>query len=353
MQSLTRRQAIVIVIFTLSLLASIASGADSAGDGAAVAAFVFPRQSAGLTFPVTELKASGRDVHYQITKTPIPPAATQPGWSATPPKSITEAEPGVYDYYAWVKDSQNRVSRFAVQTVDVATTRITVGPKGRDFTDFKAAIASVAAKGNPKGVVIEADAGEYPSWRKDGGFPQDSLNNIIKVSADNLTIRGVGVGSAPLAAGRAHLAYKSRGATSKDRWTIPPGGAQHGSVIVQTGRNFRLENIEISGGCDSNTMNGAGLWVEPAGVGTVLKNCFFHDNDNGILTSKISGARVVILNSEFFMNGSPGPADEGQNHNIYVGEVGELVFMFNWSHASFRGQLLKSRAAETTCSTTV
>jgi hypothetical protein len=51
-----------------------------------------------------------------------------------------------------------------------------------------------------------------------------------------------------------------------------------------------------------------------------------------------------MLNSEFFQNGAPGPAAEGQNHNIYIGQIAELVFMFNYSHSSYRGQLLKSRA---------
>ncbi len=313
------------------------AAAEPAG-GPRIAAFELPRQSPTLSFKVSSLSASGNVAGYWITRSPIPPAAAEAGWSADPPGTITETEPGVYDYYAWVKDGRDRVSRFAEQTVDVAATRITVGPKDRDFTNFADALAAVAAKGNPKGVVIQADAGEYGSWRKDGGFPEDHLKNIIKVVADNLTIRGVG--------GRAHLAYKCRGATSKDRWTIPPGGPQHGSVIVQAARNLRLENVEVSGGCNANSMNGAGLWVEPGGLGTVIRNCNFHHNDNGILTSKIPGSRAIIMNSEFYQNGAPGPAPEGQNHNIYVGQIAELVFLFNYSHSSYRGQLLKSRAGK-------
>jgi hypothetical protein len=327
---------LALVAWAMSPAGSSRPAEPVTGHPPVLAAFVLPRQSADLTFPVMELKASGAVVGYRITKTPISPAAAEPGWSPAPPKSITEPEPGVYDYYVWVADARGQVSRFAAQTVDVATTRITVGGKGRDFADFAGALAAVAAKGHPKGVVIEADAGEYPSWRKDGGFPADNLANILRVAADNLTIRGVG--------GRAHLAYKCRGAAGKDRWTIPPA-TQHGAVIVQAARNLRLEHVEVSGGCNANSMNGAGLWVEPTGVGTVLKDCFFHDNDNGVLTSKSPEARVVILHSEFAENGAPGPADEGQNHNLYIGQIGELVFMFNYSHASFRGQLLKSRAA--------
>jgi hypothetical protein len=305
--------------------------------GPAVSTFVLPRHSPELSFSVTAFAATGQIASYMITNTPIPPGASAAGWAATAPTSITEPEPGVYDYYAWVKDAAHRVSLCAAQTVDVATTRITVGPKDRDFTNFVDAIAAIAAKGNPKGAVIEADGGEYPSWRNQNGYTDSSLKNIIKVVSDNLTIRGV--------RGRAHLAYKCRGAISTDRWTVPPAGIQHGSIIVQAARNLRLENVEISGACEATRGNGAGLWVEPGGVGTVIRNCYFHHNDNGILTSKIPGARAVVLNSELYMNGSPGPFEEGQNHNLYIGEIDELVFMFNYSHASFRGQLVKSRAS--------
>jgi len=321
------------------LLSAVSMGATRvAGADPAVTAFVLPRRAEALTFPVTTFTATKGATGYAITATPIPPAAPAAVWGETPPATITEREPGVYDYYAWAKDAAGAVSLYAAQTVDVKTTTITVGPKGRDFTNFADAMAAVAEKGNPKGVVIEADAGAYPSWRAENEYKGKTpyLKNIIKVRADNLTIRGVG--------GRAHLAYKCRGPNSKSRWTVPPHGPQHGSIIVQAAKNLRMENVEVSGGCEANSGNGAGLWVEPAGVGTVLRNCYFHHNDNGILTSRIPGARVVILNSEFSMNGSPGPFAEGQNHNIYVGEVDELVFMFNFSHASYRGQLLKSRA---------
>jgi hypothetical protein len=143
---------------------------------------------------------------------------------------------------------------------------------------------------------------------------------------------------------------------SPHRWGVPApdpapvrgltGSSQHGSIIVQVAKNLRLENLEISGACNATGGNGAGLWVEPAGVGTVIRNCYFHDDDNGVLASKIPGARVVIMNSEFYWCGSPGPFQEGQNHNIYIGEVGEFIFMFNYSHASYRGQLVKARAGK-------
>ena len=322
-------------VILVALLAAGAMAADAPRPGPAVSTFALPRRSATRTFRVTAFTAAGKVTGYRITKTPIPPAPSAKGWSAAAPASVTETEPGVYDYYAWVKGPAGNVSLYAAQTVDVGTTRITVGPKGRDFTNFVDAVAAIAKKGNPKGCVIEADAGEYASWRKQNEYKDSSLKNIIKIGADNLTIRGVG--------GRAHLAYKCRGPDTKRRWTIPPRGPQHGSVMVQAARNLRLENIEVSGGCEATSCNGAGLWIEPGGVGTIVKNCYFHHNDNGILSSRIPGSRVVILNSEFYMNGSPVLAG-GQNHNLYIGEVDELVFMFSYSHASFRGQLLKSRA---------
>ncbi len=335
-----KAMAVIALVLSQPVFGGAAGERKRTGSRPAISAFVLPRSSPALTFPVTKFAAAGKVAGYSITKTPIPPPASAKGWSAAAPASLTEKEPGVYDYYAWVKDAAGKVSLYATQTVDVKVTKITVGPKGRDFTNFVDAIAAVAKKGNPKGCVIEADAGEYPSWRPENEYKGKAayLKNIIKIRVDNLTIRGVG--------GRAQLAYKCRGPDSKRRWTIPPGGPQHGSVMVQAARNLRLENVEVSGGCNANSGNGAGLWVEPAGIGTVIKSCYFHHNDNGILTSRIPGSRVVITNSEFYMNGSPGPFQEGQNHNLYIGEVDELVFAFNFSHASYRGQLLKSRAGK-------
>ena len=331
--------ALAAFLATSSGMAEVTATAEKSGGARSAApGFVLPRSAAELTFPVAKLEAAGAAA-YVVTSTPIAPPSSAEGWKAAPPETLAAEEPGVHDYYAWVKDAAGNVSPIAVQTVDVRCTKITVGPKGRDFTNFADAVAEIARRGNPAGCVIEADAGEYPSWRSENEYKgrESFLKNIVRVSADNLTIRGVG--------GRAHLAYKCRGAVSKDRWTVPPGGTQHGSVIVQAARNLRLENVEVSGGCEATSGNGAGLWVEPAGVGTVVRDCFFHDNDNGILTSRIPSARVIVMNSEFRANGAPGPFAEGQNHNLYVGEVAELVFMFNWSHASQRGQLLKSRAA--------
>ncbi len=302
-----------------------------------VKAFKLPRTAAKLVFPVTAFEATGKVSGYAITATPIPSAPDAKVWTAAAPKNLTAKEPGVYDYYAWVKNAAGKVSLFAEQTVDVATTKVTVGPKGRDFTNLADALAAIEKRGNPKGCVIEADAGEYPSWRDKNEYKGKPayLKNITKIRVDNLTIRGVG--------GRAHLTYKCRGPNTKLRWTIGRG-PQHGSVMVQAAKNLRLENIEVSGGCNANSGNGAGLWIEPSGVGTVIRNCYFHHNDDGILTSRIPGSRIVIMNSEFFKNGAPRPHTGGQTHNAYIGEVDELVYMFNYSHASHRGQLLKSRA---------
>ena len=95
--------------------------------------------------------------------------------------------------------------------------------------------------------IIEIDAGEY-------------VGDVATWYANNLTIRGVG--------GRAHL--KANG--------VNAGGK--GYLWVIKGNNTLVENIEFSGAVVPD-QNGAGIRQE--GTGLTVRNCSFHDNENGIL----------------------------------------------------------------------
>ena len=70
-------------------------------------------------------------------------------------------------------------------------------------------------------------------------------------------------------------------------------------------------------------------------------NCYFHDNQEGILESNIPGSNIVIKYTEFARNGYK----DGQSHNLYIGHAASLDFEFNYSHDAIVGHLLKSRAA--------
>ena len=90
-----------------------------------------------------------------------------------------------------------------------------------------------------------------------------------------------------------------------------------------------VENIEFSGASVPD-QNGAGIRAE--GVNLTVRNCYFHDNQDGILESNVAGSNILIEFSEFDHNGF----GTGQAHNLYIGHASALTFRFNWSPGASR-----------------
>jgi len=167
---------------------------------------------------------------------------------------------------------------------------------------YAAPCAAIAAAG--PGDVIEVDAG--------GSYDGD----VCAWNTPRLTIRGV--------EGRAKIDAAGKNAQGKGIWVI-------------NGDDTVVENIEFSGARVADN-NGAGIRL--GGSGLTVRNCYFHDNQEGILGG--TGGTVLIEYSEFARNGHP----DGRAHNLYIGAVQRLIFRFNYSHDSITGHLLKSRAHE-------
>jgi Right handed beta helix region len=178
-----------------------------------------------------------------------------------------------------------------------AATR-TVGP-GKTYAQPCAAIAAAQ-----DGDVIEIDAG--------GNYAGD----VCAVTRNNLTLRGVG--------GRAHIDAAGKAYGGKGTWVI-------------SGANTTVENIELSG-AKVPDLNGAGIRQE--GAGLTVRNCFFHDNEDGILSG--GNGEILIEGSEFARNG----AGDGYSHNMYIGHEKKFTLRWSYSHHSKIGHLVKSRAEE-------
>ena len=187
------------------------------------------------------------------------------------------------------------VSLFAL---GVGAATLTVGP-GQQFATPCAALA-VAADGD----TIQIQAGLYSG-------------DVCAFSQNNLTIQGVN--------GRPHLDANKKSAQNKGIW-------------VPYGSNLVVDNIEFSG-ATSTSKNGAG--IRASGVNWTVRNCYFHDNQEGILESNIAGSNMLIEFTEFARNGYR----DGMSHNVYIGHSAQLTFRYNYSHDSTVGHLLKSRAA--------
>ncbi len=180
-----------------------------------------------------------------------------------------------------------------------------VGP-GRTYTRVQDAAAAAQ-----DGDTIEIDAGTYLG---------DAA--VAVWLANNLTIRGVG-------GGRAHLEANGSYVWGK-------------GTFVSAGNNLTFENLEFSGAAVPDH-NGAGIRLD--GSGLTIRNCYFHDNEDGILTASGAQSDVLIENSEFYRNGlGVGCDTTGCTHNMYINEVRSFTLRGSWTHGARRGHEVKSRA---------
>ena len=166
------------------------------------------------------------------------------------------------------------------------------------------AAPGAAAAAARDGDTIEIAAGEYRGdvavWR----------SNRLKI---------VGVG------GRPHIKADGQSAEGKGVWVIK-------------GEDTQVDNVEISGARVPDK-NGAAIRLE--GRNLIVRNSFFHDGENGILTGADEHSEVVIDRCEFARNGD----GQGYAHNVYIGAIAKLTVRLSYLHHAVGGHNLKSRAA--------
>jgi hypothetical protein len=109
------------------------------------------------------------------------------------------------------------------------------------------------------------------------------------------------------------------------------------AIWVVKGNNTIIENIEFSNASVPD-QNGAGIRIEGGNI--TMRNCYFHDNEDGILGGDGANCNVIIENCEFAYNGF----GDGYSHNLYIGHAASLTFKFNYTHHAKIGHTLKSRA---------
>jgi len=164
---------------------------------------------------------------------------------------------------------------------------------------------SQAAAVAEDGDTIEIEAVEY-------------VGDVAVWYQNDLIIKGIG--------GKPHL--------------IANGNAVEGKAIwVVKGNNTVIENIEFSG-AKVEDQNSAGIRLE--GTNLTVRNCHFHDNENGILTGPNPDSEVLIEYSEFGNNGY----GDGYSHNMYIGRIARFTLRFNYVHHARIGHQVKSRAEQ-------
>jgi hypothetical protein len=116
-----------------------------------------------------------------------------------------------------------------------------------------------------------------------------------------------------------------------------------GKAILTVNTDVTMDHMEFSGAAVQDA-NGAGIRYQ--GGNLTLTNCYFHDNENGIMGNPpVSGTgTVTVRNSEFAYNGN----GNGLTHNFYIGDVASVNIDNSYFHDAVVGHEIKSRAEQTT-----
>ena len=130
-----------------------------------------------------------------------------------------------------------------------------------------------------------------------------------------------------------NVTIQAKGAHLKDT------AAQGKAALVLRGGNTTIVGLECSG-VQVRDKNGACIRLEMPGL--ILRNVYFHDNQQGILAG-IKTGDILIEDSVFERNG----ANRGHSHQIYVAGDSLTVRRTRILSATGEGHEVKSRAART------
>jgi hypothetical protein len=216
----------------------------------------------------------------------------------------------------------------AALAVSASATTWDVGPSRTYTTPCKLDNAGVLADGDT--IMIDYSPSTGPGV--------DYYDDTCNWTNNSLTLIGVpGPGGARPVLNTAGLTDKKNTGHISGRkaiWVISGN-----DTVVE---NMEFENVMVS---NNDGANGAGIRIQ--GINLTVLNCYFHDNQDGILGG--SGAsNIVIKYTEFVHNGVNSKSlseGYGFTHNVYIGSCASLVFAFNYSHDANVGHLLKTRAA--------
>jgi hypothetical protein len=118
-------------------------------------------------------------------------------------------------------------------------------------------------------------------------------------------------------------------------------------AILITDTDITIKGFEFSGARvgEGDGGNGAGIRYQSGNL--VVENCYFTDNQDGILGVGDGTGTVTIDKSEFFQNGAPTGQSAGFTHNLYLGGLATLTIENSYFHGARVGHEMKSRANRT------
>jgi hypothetical protein len=120
--------------------------------------------------------------------------------------------------------------------------------------------------------------------------------------------------------------------------------APNGKAILTEGAPGLTVNINGFRFTGATVRDGNGAGIRYEGGTLNVTNCYFGNNQNGILGAADPNGIIKIDRSEFDHNG----AGDGRTHNMYIGDIAEFSLTNSYTHDAVVGHEIKSRAASTT-----
>ncbi len=148
-----------------------------------------------------------------------------------------------------------------------------------------------------------------------------SMLVIYGVISKSLTIRGTGPTRPVLDAGMHCMNGK-------------------GIFEITGGQNVLIENLEFRNCQGSGSGNACGIRLSNP-INVTIRNCYFGNNEDGIMGGNNNIGNVVLESCEFDNNGY---GDVGQTHNIYIGACNSFIMQNCYSHNAYVGHEVKTRA---------
>lgn len=145
--------------------------------------------------------------------------------------------------------------------------------------------------------------------------------NTCKLAKNGVTLRGM--------KGRAKLDAES---------TLTPDRA----IWLIEGSDTTIESIEFTGARDVKATKEVAA-IRQVGANLTVKDCYFHDNDSGIIVYDSAASEILVENTEFAANGV---SLNTLRHNIEIGQVARFTLQYSYSHDAVYADLVSSRAAE-------
>lgn len=171
-------------------------------------------------------------------------------------------------------------------------------------------------------------------------FPQ--LNQAFKAAKDGAVIT---IGGAAFYESGILRANNVTIRGSKGTHLLETAAEGKASLVIK-GNDTIIENIECSG---IEVSDGNGACVRLEGDNLTLRNVYFHDSQEGLLTKSHGGGSIFIEDSKFERLGGACGIKCGRSHGIYIGRATELTVKRSvFLSSKDEGHAIKSRAARTT-----